>query len=521
VARRPNETNPTPGRFYDWFYGNVAESLSPADAEEAARRAAASTHLVPFIQYTNPTYVADGIHRHIGDALDRVVRGDLKRLMLFAPPQIGKSTIVSQFLPPFWLAHHPDLPVALTSYGADLAFRNSRVARDILLTQQFGELFPGINKDSENWRVAEWHIRGLKGFTRAAGVRGPLTGFGFGLGIIDDPFEDWAQAQSETIREAVWQWYLGTFYGRIWEDGSIVLMMTRWHEDDLAARILKQEGRVEEGGAWEVLSYTALSESEDPKDDILGREYGQSCCPTRFSTEYYERTRDVILAGSFIWDAEFMQRPSKPKGTFFKIGRIEIVENVPAEVALVVPPRSPTDMPKIGEVKKGFRRWDMAATEKARGKRDPDFTAGVLMVEHEGIFYWMDLVHERLEPEQAEELVVLTAKVDGRAVKIRMEQEPAASGKAIIAHYTRRLAGFTFEGKTKGGDTLVFANPLATQVNGGNMRMLKAHWNQTALSELATFNKGAHDDIVVSASGAFNDLTEGMTQFREITFLKV
>ena len=504
---------PPQGDFKSWFYGTLADRISPSDPAVAERRQNASDNLIDFIRYTFPSYVADPFHIHLASEVQKVVDGGVKRVMLFAPPQHGKSQQVSIHLPAFWLAHNPDLPVALTSYAANLAYRNSRFAREIVRGPQYAEVFPGIREDTQNSRVYEWHIKGYKAFVKAAGVGGPLTGFGFGLGIIDDPHKNWEEAQSERKRDTVWDWYLGTFIQRIWEQGVILLMMTRWHEDDLAGRLISQDGVVEDGGLWKILRYSALADAEEPKDDIIGRSFGEALSPTRFSKKFLDKMETTV--GPYIWSAEYQQKPTKPSGSFFKIGRIEIVQALPPEIGLV----GKTGTLEV--IHKGVRFWDLAATAKARDKRDPDSTSGTLMAEHGDLFYWLDTVNERLEPEQVEELVLLTAKVDARPVKQRMETEPGASGKSLIARFLKLLKGFDFDGRPSGGDKSVKATPMAAQINGGNMRMLAGPWNKRVLAQLAVFNKGTHDDDVDSGAGAFNTLTEQAEKFKDISFQKV
>jgi hypothetical protein len=259
--------------------------LEPEDKELEARQKAARKGILDFTTYTFPQYIVDPFHKNVATALDHVVFGDdpdYQYVMLFAPPQHGKSELVSTRLPPFWLAHNPDLPVALVSYAAKLADRNSRAARSVLQDPRFREIpFKSrIRPDMDNWRVYDWHIRGGKGFTLAVGVGGAITGHGFGLIIIDDPIESWAHGQSETIRETTWQWWLGTLKTRLWEGGRIVLMMTRWNKDDLAGRILEEEGRVEEGGRWKVLSYAALSKRpEVDEDGVMVVSWLPRACP--------------------------------------------------------------------------------------------------------------------------------------------------------------------------------------------------------------------------------------------------
>ena len=179
------------------------------------------TRLLDFTEYTYPQYVADPVHALMAVTLDRVVAGELKRLMIFAPPQHGKSELISVRLPAFWLGTHPDDPVILTSYGATLAESKSRQVRDILIGDEFrslfGELAPvdePVQLRPDSRAVARWQLAEHRGSMLAVGVGGPVTGHGARLGIIDDPFENWEQASSQTHRDRVWDWYRGTFRTR-------------------------------------------------------------------------------------------------------------------------------------------------------------------------------------------------------------------------------------------------------------------------------------------------------------------
>jgi predicted phage terminase large subunit-like protein len=139
----------------------------------------------------------------------------------------------------------------------------------------------------------------------------------------------------------------------------------------------------------------------------------------------------------------------------------------------------------------------------------------------EGKWWVLDVVRARLDPEQVQQLVLQIAKLDGKRVKIRVEQEPGASGKSMIANYVKILAGFNCEGKPHGGDKAAWSDGWAGQVNGGNVMLVKAPWNKPWLTEHAGFPNAPHDDQVDSAAGAFNDQVEGERQFKRISFLHV
>lgn len=287
-------------------------------AERARRR------LEPFTTYTYPRYVVEPAHSLIARTLDRLIAGDGKRLMIFAPPQHGKSELASVRLPAFWLGRRPDDPVILTSYAAGHAEFLSRKARECVESEEFAEVFHGVGTDPSSRAVDFWKIGRRRGYVVAAGVGGPITGKGAMLGIVDDPFENWEQAQSQVIRDKVWDWYRTTFRTRIWEDGAIVLIMTRWHQDDVAGRLLN-----EQGDRWDVLRLPAVAESQDERDQAskllklpqglpepLGRQPGEPLCPKRFSAQALAELKTDV--GPIAWPGQYQGVPHEPEGNLFK-----------------------------------------------------------------------------------------------------------------------------------------------------------------------------------------------------------
>lgn len=508
------------------IHQNLRESMKECRADENRINDTetpvekAAHDLLTYTKLTYPAYREDHFHEHLAAEITKLVmdakHGKATKLMVFAPPQHGKSELVSTRTPGFWLANNQDLPVGLVSYAASLAYRNSRQARDVLATQQFFDIFRDM-RDPLNWRQNDWHLLNRKGYCLAVGVGGAITGHGFGLGIVDDPVENWAAAQSETLRESIWAWWNGTFTTRLWQNASLLFIMTRWNEDDLAARILANEGRVEEGGAWKVLSYPALSLGEG---DILNRPLGEPLAPSRYGKEYLEDLREKL--GEYVWNAEYQQNPTPPKGSMFKVGRIEIVNAVPAEIAEIEWDASdPAAFPEIISVKRGTRFWDLAGTEKDVDKPDPDSTASALTVVFNDKTYILDVTNDRLEPEQVETLMLQTARVDGVRVKVRLEQEPGQSGKSQVGRYTKLLKGFDVEGIPSSGDKRVRASPLAAQVNAGNVIMLRGPWNRKFLDQIANFPFGKHDDMVDASSTSFNHETGVTRLFKKIGFKHV
>lgn len=446
--------------------------------------------LVEFTRWTYPQYIADPAHYLIAEYLEKVIAGEIRRLMVFAPPQHGKSELVSRRFPAFWLGHRPDDPVILTSYGASLAESHSADARACVESEDYQQLFSNVHTRQDSRAKQLWRIEGKRGGLLAVGVGGPITGHGARLGIIDDPFENWRQAQSLTVRNHVWNWWRNTFRTRIWEGGAIILVMTRWHEDDLAGRLLSEQGK-----KWTVLRLPALAETQEARDrnhermglpsgqvDPLGRAPGAPLCPQRFSqAALLELKADVGGPG---WSAEYQGSPTAPEGTKFK--RAWFADKVVDEV--------PSDGKRV-------RYWDKGGTQG-----DGDFTVGVLMVKHQGRYYIEDVVRGQWSDYAREQSMKTTAEVDGRGVAIWMEQEGGSGGKDSAAASIRNLAGFDVHAKTVSGDKATRATPFAAQCEAGNVFLKRAHWNAAYISELCAFPNGTYDDQVDGSSGAFNRL---------------
>ena len=451
----------------------------------------ASQNLVDFTHWTYPQYHAEPAHWLIARHLEKVIRGTITRLMIFAPPQHGKSELVSVRLPAFWLGQRPDDPVILASYGASLAESHSAEARTCVESDEYAEIFPGVETRQDSRSKQLWRVAGKRGGLLAVGVGGPITGHGAYLGIIDDPFENWKQAQSLTVRNHVWDWWRGTFRTRIWEDGAIILVMTRWHEDDLAGRLLS-----EQGDKWVVLRLPAMAESQAERDesnglmglptglpDPLGREAGAALCPERFSEGALEDIQDDV--GGVVWTAEYQGTPRQPEGNKFKRHWFPIVNEVPAEARRI-------------------RYWDKAGT-----KDDGDYTTGVLMAEAMGRYFVEDVVRGQWSDLERDRSMRTTAELDGPEVEIWIEQEGGSGGKDSASATIRNLAGFTVHAETASGNKETRAGPFAAQCEASNVFLKRAHWNAAYINELCAFPNGTNDDQVDGSSGAFNRLALG------------
>lgn len=411
---------------------------------------------------------------HVRRRLEAVTVGEARRLMIFMPPRHGKSEQVTVRYPVWRLERDPATRVIIAAYAQSLAERFSRRARRIADER--------IALSRERATAGDWETT-VGGGVRAVGVGGGITGHGGDLVVIDDPLKSREEAESELVRDKVFEWYKDDLRTRLEPGGAIVLIQTRWHEDDLAGRLLAE---AEQGGEqWEVVSLPALAEEDDP----LGRKPGTALCPERFPVADLERIRDVL--GSYSFSALYQQSPSPREGGFFKTSMIEIVDVAPTSARRV-------------------RYWDKAATI------DGDFTVGVLMARAQpGAFYVEDVVRGQWTPAERDRVMARTASVDrenhGAAVAIWCEQEPGSSGLESAQATVRLLTGHPVRYERSTGSKEVRADPFAAQVEAGNVRMARATWNRAYLDELRSFPAGKHDDQVDASSGAFHKLAAART----------
>jgi len=481
--------------------------LSRQDAAQALqRRRHARSSLQGFTEYTFPTYRTEPFHALVCETLDQVVAGKIDRLMLFSPPQHGKSELASVRLPAYWLGRRPNDPIILTSYAGSLAERNSRQARQVVEGQEFSRLFPGITTSQESRAVARWEIGGYRGALVAAGVGGPITGHGAMLGVIDDPFQNWEQAASEAYSQRVWDWWRTTFRTRIWERGAVVLIMTRWQETDLAGRLLREP----DAGRWTVLRFPALAETQKARDDNnkylglaqgeadpLGREPETELCPLRFSKAELMRIKQSV--GSMAWASLYQGVPRPVEGGLLQKAWFQKIRECPQAAPVRV------------------RYWDKAGTEDGGA-----YTAGVrlsighdLRVTIENVRRGQWAAHERrrvmLETARADRLLF------GNTVVIVVEQEPGSGGKDSAEDDIRMLAGFPAFKDRPTGAKVVRLQPLIAQAGILNVYMVEGPWNEEFVDELAAAPNNAFWDQCDAAGGAYSRAMEIlMTQAPEV-----
>jgi predicted phage terminase large subunit-like protein len=246
-------------------------------------------------------------HRLLLEKLERVATGDCRRLAVFMPPGSAKSSYCSVLFPPWFFGQHPEANVIAASHTIELAQRFGRRVRNLM--QEHGPIL-GVNLSDDNHAAGRWSTT-VGGEYYSAGVGVGIAGFRADLAIIDDPIKSRQDADSETVREHIWDWFKSDLSTRLKPGGRIILIQTRWHEDDLAGRILAE---MEAGGQeWEVLSLPAEAIENDP----LGRKPGEMLWDDAYGYGRFLRSEKATQTPRN-WSALYQQAPAPESGNFFK-----------------------------------------------------------------------------------------------------------------------------------------------------------------------------------------------------------
>ncbi len=450
---------------------------------ELKRRQLARRSLTDFTRYVYPAYRYSGHLLALDRHLEAVEAGRIRRLMIFMPPRHGKSLKASVLFPAWYLGRDPTRRVILTGYSLELAQSFSRRVRNLIASRPYQAVFGRLSAlerpvliSGDSRAAHRWDLAGYGGGLLAAGVRGGITGHGADLIVIDDPVKSRAEAESPTLRARTLDWYRADLYTRLEPDGAIVLIMTRWHQFDLAGTLL-----AESGDEWTVLKLPALAGEDDP----LGRLPGEPLWADRFGRAELERIRREL--GSYDFAALYQQEPRPPEGQIFRREWFNVIEKAPAGTQWV-------------------RFWDLAASRADYA----DFTVGVkLGLTREGRYLVGDVVRGRWMWPDARSVIIQTARSDGPGVRIGVET--VAWQVTAVQELMRdpALTRFSFYGARPDADKLTRALPFAARAEAGLVDLVAGGWNSAYLEELCAFPQAQHDDQVDATSGAYRMLTGG------------
>lgn len=473
---------------------NLQQSPQPAikpseAAAELLRRRAARKRLHDFIQYLNPEYITSEFSRTVCDALDKfieqMVAGLRPVLILGAPPQHGKSDIVSRYLPAFVFGNYPDLRIGGLSYAKDLASDMNRDVQRIMMSDEYAILFPetSLNKrrfstvDVEPKRNSEtFEIVGRKGSYVSQGVGGPLTGKKLDLGLIDDPIKNSKEALSPTVKNGIWNWYVSTFLTRLSKNSGQIIMATRWAVDDLSGMVEEKNPRAK------VMAFKAIDDN------------GQALVPELHPVDKLLETKATM--SEYFWSAMYQQSPTVLGGGLFKDEWWKYY----------------AVLPKIEH------RMIYADTAQKTGEKNDYSVFQCWGKTSDGKIYLIDQIRGKWEsPQLLTQAKAFWAKhrSDTNGVLRQMKIEDKSSGTGLIQQF--KQSGIPVQGIPRNTDKVVRALDVSPQIEAGNVYLPEdAPWLSDYLTEFMQFPNGAHDDQIDPTMDAITDMLIAQPKKRAI-----
>jgi predicted phage terminase large subunit-like protein len=454
-------------------------------AEEAAFAARGS--FVAFRQIIRPEMAWGWWVEQISLELDcfyaALVAGKRPKLAIMAPPQHGKSTAAEDFIA--WVAgKNPDLKTIYASYSEDLGTQRNVNLRRLIQSQRFRGIFGNTRIGAAGWQMSSsvFDYVDHTGSFRNTTVGGPITGMGLNLGVVDDPVKGRAEAKSKTIRDRTWDWFVDDFMTRCATDSALLMIMTRWHVDDLLGRLRQKEPKMR------TLIYPAIAVKADGY-----RRQGEALFPALKPLDFLLERKKIMSQAS--WEAEYQQHPIIVGGGILPIEKLGIVP---------VFDRS--------QIARTVRAWDKAGTAGGDGA----YTAGVLMHKMgDGTFVIENVTRGRWSALEREQIIKQLAEFDGQALRLYgkwdyrviLEQEPGSGGKESAESSIRNLAGFIVIADKVTGSKEVRADPFAAQAQGGNVRLVAGPWVTDFLEEAEAYPNSRYLDQIDAATMAFHHLT--------------
>lgn len=470
-------------------------------------------HLIDFTLFTCPGYKAGWFARTLAAKLDwfldEVAAGRSPRLIIEAPPRHGKTELVSRRLPAYALGRYPDMSFIATSHGADLASNINRAVQRIIDDPRYKELFPDTTLWGSNIRTVadgsylrnsdEFEVVGHKGAYKSAGVGGGITGRGGDVLIVDDPVKDMQEASSETVRKSIWDWFTSTLYTRGMPGAGILVIMTRWHMDDLAGHLIANMAKG--GEQWTVVRYPAIAEEDEEH-----RKMGEALHPERYPLELLERiksgTSDEPGVGSKVWSALYQQSPSAAEGNIFKRENWRYLRP-PKLLSAMSHEERKNYLRELG-VTRVIQRWDTAIG----AKKQNDFAACTTLGIAKSRYYVMDVWKDRLQyPDMKKQVELLYDK--WHPAQVFVEGGGAKDGKAVVQELGRSTT-IAFKEQITSTDKVFRADLVSPSHESGLCTIIEGGgWVADFVDNCANFPNIKHDDDVDSFIGAMEEATQG------------
>jgi predicted phage terminase large subunit-like protein len=448
-------------------------------AQITARDQATSSFL-SFCRYVWPEMIVGAHHKKIAAALDRVVSGECKRLMIAMPPRHGKSQMGSYLFPAYLMGKKPDSKLIVGSHTAELAQRFGRMIRNLVADERYKELFPDFLLSADSKAAGRWDTsHGGEAFFIGKG--GAMTGRGGNVVILDDILDE-QDALSNTAMENTWEWYQSGPRQRLQPNGAIIVINTRWKTDDLSGRLLKLQGAIK-SDKWEVLEFPAILPSGGP----LWPEY--------WKLEELEAVKHTI--GLQKWNAQWQQTPTADEGAIlkrewwqrWKLEEPPLVEYIIQSYDTAYSKKETADYSVI-------TTWGVFV---------PDIDSGpniILLDVKKGRWDFPEL--KRIAREEYKNWNPDNVLIEAKATGITLQQELRRVGIPVTM--------YSPGGRRAGQDKISRANSIAPILESGMVWAPETEWADELIEECAAFPNGDHDDMVDST-------TQALMRFRAGNFI--
>lgn len=470
--------------------------IDPASITEDAVIEQARNDLIFYTRYFDENYQPSetGFHRYLAEKLEAVTRGEIKHLIISTPPQHGKSRLVGVEWPSWLLGRKPRTKIVLGSYAVNRAEHNSLLTRNRVAEPEWRRIFgtglsdSRIRIGSSVRRIDEWYLENAVGGYKAVGMGGGITGFSADLIIVDDPHSGWEEAHSPTMRDKVWNWFLSDLMTRRSKDAPIVIIMTRWHMDDLVGRLLdpKRSEELRAAGLklnWEMVRLPAIAE----ENDLIKRQPGEALFPERHPKQFV--IEQMAALGSYLASALYRADPTMKGGNYLDPDKLII--------------KSPDDVPPTMH---WVRYWDLGATEaKEAEQNDPSYTAGIQGGKDKDGNLWLRrcVRGQWAWPKARERIRSMAISEEGCQLGI----EAVAGFKTALANLREvlppnvRLVEYDVD-----RDKLTRALPWIAMAENSKVFLVAGEWITEFKQEVEAFPAGAHDDQIDAVSGCYKML---------------
>lgn len=423
-----------------------------------------------FCDRISPKFAPAPQHLQQVDAIIEATRHREVYATISMAPRFGKTTRLAHGLA-YRTLYDPACLNFYATFGSDLSHYTSRMVRRLSVAA-------GVQLADDNQATHDWRTT-TGGGLKATSVGGDVTGRGCNSGLIvaDDLVKGRAEAESKLVRDRAWDWFRDDLMSRMEPGSSLIVNMTRWHEDDVIGRIQRDPMGLD----WIHLVLPAVIDADGHAADERSDADARALWPEVYDLD---RLKTIRLRGEHGWWSLYQQQPFARGGKMFQRSWFPPVDEAP-------------------DGGRAVRGWDLAATKDGDGAA----TCGVKIREVGGRFYVEDVVWLRGSPHEVETLIVDTARADGYAVTQDLPQDPGQAGKSQKAYIAGKLAGYSVRFSPETGSKELRAEPLAAQAQAGNVSMVRANWNDAFLDEAEAFPVGRLKDRVDGASRAFAALT--------------